>query len=115
MSFVLKLFRDIFFQKSKSVSCSTRKAFSQTIPRQNVKDLQKNDLQSDSEDENENNNNNISIALLNKKIRMLQPLNTEEIKFIGTLTRNEILSLFMEYNCALRFLDIYKNNKNNKK
>ena len=121
LSYVSNLFREKNVQNPKSISCSTRNAFSRTILKSKEEEekeeekenticfLQKSDLENMNVDENI-----ISVVSLNTKIRMLQSLNTEEIEYIDRLSRHEILSLFMEYNYALRFLNNYKNNKSNK-
>ena len=51
------------------------------------------------------------MAKLIKKIRMLQQLTKEEIEFVSGLDRETLVSLFLEYNCSLRFMDVCKYNQ----
>ena len=51
------------------------------------------------------------MSKLIKKIRMLQQLTHQEIEFVSGMDRENILSLFLEYNCSLRFLDVCKYNQ----
>ena len=93
-------------QKRPSVvSCSTHNTVSRSIPRPSICISQPSVFEDIEVVED------TPMSKLIKKIRMLQQLTHQEIEFVSSLDRENILSLFLEYNCSLRFLDVCKYNQ----
>ena len=87
------------------VSCSTRNTVSRSIPRPSICISQPSVFEDIEVGED------TQMSKLIKKIRMLKKLSKEEIEFVSSMDRESILSLFLEYNCSLRFLDVCKYNQ----